>query len=71
MARLYKNGKLITNLQIIKETILDGDGVPIEISTASEMDALLIEENLGKVYKYVGVSDETYTNGCLYQIVEE
>lgn len=46
-------------------------GVPIEVATAAEMDALLIAENVGKIYKYVGVTDSTYTNNELYQVVEE
>lgn len=44
------------------------DSTPIEISTDSEMEAVLISENVGKVYKFTGASD-TYTNGDLY-IVE-
>ena len=42
--------------------------VPIEISTDAEMEAVLISDNVGKVYKFTGTSD-TYTNGDLY-IVE-
>lgn len=44
------------------------DSTPIEISTDSEMEAVLTSENVGKVYKFTGTSD-TYTNGDLY-IVE-
>lgn len=45
-------------------------GEPIEISTAAEMDTLLVAANVGKVYRYTGTTDDTYTNGELY-IVEE
>ena len=41
-----------------------------EISSASEMDALLIPENVGKYYKYVGETNDTYTNGEIYCVEE-
>lgn len=44
------------------------DSTPIEVSTDSEMEAVLTSENVGKVYKFTGTSD-IYTNGDLY-IVE-
>ena len=44
------------------------DSTPIEISTDAEMEAVLTSNNVGKVYKFTGISD-TYTNGDLY-IVE-
>ena len=44
------------------------NSTPIEISTDAEMEAVLISDNVGKVYKFTGTSD-TYTNGDLY-IVE-
>lgn len=46
-------------------------GTPIEISTSEEMNAVLKEENIGKIYKFVGTTDSTYTNGELYQVIEE
>lgn len=46
-------------------------GSAIEVATAEEMDAVLIAENIGKIYQYVGTTDETYTNGKLYRVVEE
>lgn len=46
-------------------------GTPIEVTTAEAMDALLVTENIGKVYKFVGTTDDTYTNGELYQVIEE
>lgn len=45
-------------------------GLPIEIATSEEMDAVLIDENVGKIYKYVGETNETYINGNVYMIVE-
>ena len=43
----------------------------IEISTADEMTALLVEANVGKVYKFTGTTDSNYTNGDLYEVVSE
>lgn len=45
-------------------------GRAIEVSSASSMDSLLVEENIGRVYKYIGDTTETYTNGQYY-IIEE
>lgn len=42
----------------------------IEVSLASEMDALLTEENKGKTYRYTGATTTKYINGDLY-VVEE
>ena len=43
----------------------------IEVSTADEMAALLIEANVGKVYRFTGTTDSNYTNGDLYEVVSE
>lgn len=43
---------------------------PAEISTVSELEALAVEENIGKVYKYTGETSEDYVNGDFY-VVEE
>lgn len=39
-----------------------------EISTSSAMDALLVEANVGKYYKFTGTTDSNYTNGDLYLV---
>lgn len=41
-----------------------------EISTAAAMNALLVAENVGKAYKFVGTTDSTYTNGDIYEVVQ-
>ena len=41
-----------------------------EVSTAAEMNALLVAENVGKAYKFVGTTDSTYTNGDIYEVVQ-
>lgn len=54
------------------EAIVEGkSGLPIEVDTSSKMDALLVANNVGKIYKYVGTTDATYKNGELYQVVDE
>lgn len=40
----------------------------IEVATAAEMNALLVEANIGKAYKFVGTTDDTYTNGDIYVV---
>lgn len=42
---------------------------PVEVETEAEMDALLIDDNVGKIYKFVGTSEKYITN-AIY-IVEE
>ena len=45
-------------------------GTPIELATSEEMEAVLVADNIGKIYKYVGETNETFTNGNLYQVTE-
>lgn len=61
-------------LKINLTNIPSGDGeagLPIEVLSTEEMDALLVTENIGKIYKYVGTTGDTYTNCELYQVIEE
>lgn len=46
-------------------------GTPIELATSEEMEAVLVADNIGKIYKFVGETNETFTNGNLYQVIEE
>lgn len=65
-------GKASTSTQSVKTysaPAVNTNSVP-EISSASEMDALLIPENVGKYYKYVGETNDTYTNGEIYCVEE-
>ena len=43
-------------------------GYPIEISTSAGMDAVLIADNVGKVYRYIGTTTANYTQGDLYEV---
>lgn len=52
-----------------KVTVSVPQAVPIEISTADEMTAVLMATNVGKVYRFTGTTDATYTNGDLYEVV--
>lgn len=42
-----------------------------DVSTADGMGARLVSANVGKVYRYTGTTDSTYTNGDLYEVVSE
>lgn len=42
-----------------------------EVSTADAMNALLVVANVGKAYKFVGTTDDTYTNGDVYEVVQD
>lgn len=44
--------------------------VPMEISTETAMNNLLVAGNVGKVYRYVGTTTANYTNGDLYEVEE-
>lgn len=44
-------------------------GIIIELATVAEMEAALVPENEGKIYKYTGETSGDYVNGDLY-IVE-
>lgn len=46
-------------------------GQPLQIATSKEMDEVLNEKNIGKVYEYIGDTNEKYTKGALYLIEEE
>lgn len=43
----------------------------VGVATAVEMDAKLVAANVGKVYRFTGTTDSTYTNGDLYEVVSE
>lgn len=42
-----------------------------EVSTADAMNALLVAANVGKAYKFVGTTDDTFTNGDVYEVVQD
>lgn len=44
--------------------------LPIEVSTADEMTALLNTAPVGAIYKYVGETTDTYENGTKYELCE-
>jgi hypothetical protein len=47
------------------------DGRPIELSTAAEMNAAMTDENVGKLYKFTGTTqDGGYIPDALYVCVE-
>lgn len=46
-------------------------GEPIVVETSEDMEALLVESNVGKVYAYTGLSTEKFKSGGLYMVVDE
>ena len=56
------SGKFLSKVTVNVPSIED-------VATASELTAKLVAANVGKVYCFIGTTDDTYTNGDLY-IVE-
>lgn len=56
-------------LSVTATRVQEANGLPIEATTDQEMTNALVENNLGKVYKFTGTSD-TYDNNAIY-IIEE
>lgn len=51
--------------------VFANNGNPLEISNFEDMNKLLVAENLGKVYKYMGTSNNILKRNYLYTIVYE
>lgn len=58
----YVNGTKVTG------AIETYDGTVEDVATASAMDALLVDANVGKYYKFTGTTDSNYINGDLYLV---
>lgn len=56
------SGKFLSKVTVNVPSITD-------VATAAGMDAVLVEANVGKVYRFTGTTDSTYTNGDLYEVV--
>lgn len=77
MANIKLGNNTLTGVNTVKLESADTAGeyvsytnsIPIEVSTAAAMTALLVAANVGKVYKFTGTTDATYTNGDLYEVV--
>lgn len=52
----------------VTATVNVPQAVPIEVSTAAAMAALLVAANVGKAYLFTGTSDSKYTNGDIYVV---
>jgi hypothetical protein len=64
-----KNTIVKKNIRVrIDSNLLGTSGYPIETDDLESVIANATEEDVGKIYKYTGSSDGTYTNGCLYVI---
>ena len=58
------SGKFLSKVTVNVPSITD-------VATTAEMNAKLVAGNVGKVYRFTGTTDETYTNGDLYEVVSE
>lgn len=61
------SGKDGMNKVTITTSVSSSGGVE-EVATAAAMNALLVEANVGKYYKFTGPTDSNYTNGNLYLV---
>lgn len=62
----YSDPKLMS-----KVTITTNVPSITDVATATEMNAKLVAGNVGKVFRFTGTTDSTYTNGDLYEVVSE
>lgn len=77
MANVKLGNNTLTGVSTVKlqsadtagEYVSYTDSIPIDVSTAAAMTALLVAANVGKVYKFTGTTDATYINGDLYEVV--
>lgn len=66
--QITDNGtKDVTNYKNVNVNVPTASSVE-EVATASAMDALLVEANVGKYYKFTGTTDSNYTNGDIYLV---
>lgn len=63
------NGEMPIKINVNVEGAGDS-GVPLQPATEEEMNNLLVNENIGKVFLYTGETNENFTNGEYY-IIEE
>lgn len=63
------NAVRLQSADTVGEYVSYTNSIPIEVSTAAAITALLVAANVGKVYKFTGTTDATYTNGDLYEVV--
>lgn len=61
---------LKVELENLQSKVENRIGLPIELSSPEEMNAVLQEKNIGKLYKYVGITNDLYINGYIYQVTE-
>ena len=40
-----------------------------DVATTVDLTAKLVAANVGKIYRFTGTTDDTYTNGDLYEVV--
>lgn len=65
------NGRKVLSAKIVTKVEVVSDGFPIQCATEDEMTSVLenaTEESVGKLYKFVGESTETYEQNAIYII---
>lgn len=68
--------KLLTKNKFCKEDInitLDESlvsGNPLELVSSDDMKTVLTSENIGKIYRYIGETNDEFTHGELYEVIE-
>ena len=65
----WDNGEMPVKINVNVESSGDS-GVPLQPATEEEMNNLLVNENIGKIFLYTGETNENFTNGEYY-IIEE
>lgn len=66
--QITENGTYdVTDKASVNVNVPTSGGVE-EVATAAAMNALLVEANVGKYYKFTGTTDSNYTNGDLYLV---
>lgn len=68
---ITKTGTYETNGKYMNSNIIVDMNAIVDVATSAEMDALLVEDNVSKYYKYTGTTDDKYTNGDIYQVQDE
>lgn len=64
MAMYLGSGQKLRVTTIIKRVNI------VDIADPDELTAMLTSANVGNVYRYTGETNDTYTNGDLYEVVK-
>lgn len=68
---INKEGKILAKGNKVYRAPDSGAGLPIELASQEAMEAALVKENVGKIYKFVGETNEMFTNGSFYEVIDD